>query len=343
MNIKDTLFDLTTQVGVSGDEFRASQKACELLKKYTDDVIVDDFGNVIGNIGERKEGKLHILLDAHIDEIGFIVTYITDSGFLKVSGCGGIDRRLILAQEVTVYGNKAIKGVITSTPPHLEKDNKKMPEIDDIYIDIGYTKQQAEEIVSLGDRVVINSKPSELIGSKVTSKCIDDRSGVVAILYALEKLSLEKSDKLACSVSVLFSAQEETGERGANIGAYNINPDIAIAVDVSFAYTSEDKEYKCGKMGKGTMIGIAPSLCKNLSNRMIDIAKEKKIPYQLEIMNGTTGTNADVIGVTRSGVKAVTLSIPLKYMHTPIEVIDTDDIKYTGELVSEFILSGGIL
>ena len=124
MNIQDTLFSLTQSIGVSGDEFGASETACDFLKEYAPDAYVDDFGNVIGNIGKRCEGKPHVLLDAHIDQIGFIVTYITETGFLKVSGCGGLDRRLFLAQEVTVFGIKAIKGVITSTQTQLEKKNK---------------------------------------------------------------------------------------------------------------------------------------------------------------------------------------------------------------------------
>ena len=338
MNIQETLFSLTQAVGVSGDEFGASETACNILKKYAPDAYVDDFGNVIGNIGKRCEGKPHVLIDAHIDEIGFIVTYITETGFLKVSGCGGLDRRLFLAQEVTVFGTKAIKGVITSTPPHLEKDNKSAPEIDDIFIDIGMNKEEAEKIVSPGDRVIINSDCVRLLGDRITSKSIDDRSGVASILYALDKI---KGKDLNASVSVLFSSQEETGERGAKTAVYDINPDIAIAVDVSFGMTIEDDEYKCGKMGKGVMIGVAPSLSRKLSLEMIDIAKHADIPYQLEVMNGETGTNADAFSVSRSGVKAVTLSIPLKYMHTPVEVVSLKDIEITGDLIAEYLLKVG--
>lgn len=338
MNIQETLFSLTQAVGVSGDEFGASETACNILKKYAPDAYVDDFGNVIGNIGKRCEGKPHVLIDAHIDQIGFIVTYITETGFLKVSGCGGLDRRLFLAQEVTVFGTKVIKGVITSTPPHLEKDNKSAPEIDDIFIDIGMSKEQAEEIICPGDRAIINTDCVRLLGDRVTSKSIDDRSGVASILYALDKI---KEKDLPFSVSVLFSSQEETGERGAKTGGYEINPDIAIAVDVSFAFTSEDSEYKCGKLQEGVMIGIAPSLSRELSNKMITLAKNVKIPYQLEVMNGETGTNADAFSISRNGVKAVTLSIPLKYMHTPVEVVSLKDVEITGDLIAEYLLNGG--
>jgi len=339
MNFQKKLFKLTTEVGVAGDEFSAAKTACEMLKKYAPDAEVDHFGNVIGNIGERCEDKRHILLDAHIDEIGLIVTYITDSGFLKVANCGGVDRRVLLAQQVTIFGKEAIKGIITSTPPHLEEDDKKAPKIEDIFIDIGMSKEQAEKVVSLGDRAVIDTTPCELLNGRVTSKAIDDRSGVLAILYALEKT---KDKNLAFSVTALFSSQEETGERGAKTAAYKINPDLAIAVDVSFALTADDSVQKCGIMGNGVMIGVAPSLNKAFCNQLIFLAKDKKIPYQIEVMDGTTGTNSDVIGVTRGGVKTVTLSIPLKYMHTPVEVVELKDIENTGKLIAEFLLSGGV-
>ena len=339
MNIKKTIFKLTSAAGVVGDEYQVAKIAADLLKKYTDDVVIDDFNNVIGNIGERTEDKPHILLDAHIDQVGFIVTYITEDGFLKVSDCGGIDRRLLLAQQVTVYGSEIIKGIITSMPPHLEDNSKNVPEVNDIYIDIGMSKTEAEKIVFLGCRVIIDSENCELMNNRLMSKSVDDRSGVVAILYALDKI---KDKQLNYSVSVLFSSQEETGERGAKIACYKINPDLAIAVDVSFALTADDSEYKCGRMSKGTMIGIAPSLSKQMSDECIKLAQKEKILYQCEIMSGLTGTNADVISITRGGVKTVTLSIPLKYMHTPIEVVDPVDIKATGNLIAQFLLNGGV-
>lgn len=339
--ITEILFKLTEQNGVSGDEFCAAETAAEMLKQYTDDVTVDDFGNVIANIGKRKEGKPHIMLDAHIDEIGFIVTYITDEGFLKISNCGGIDRRLLLAQQVEVLcsDGQSVSGVITSTPPHLETDDKKAPELSDVFVDIGMSKENAQKFISLGDRVIISNTPCTLLGDRVTSKCIDDRAGVVTLLCVIYLLKNELNS-LNCSLSVVFSAQEETGERGAETAAYKVNPDMAIAVDVSFAKVKGDTNDSCGEMGKGSMIGVSSSLSKDMSNSFIKIAKDRKIPYQIEVMGGTTGTNADVIGVTRSGVKTVTVSIPLKYMHTPVEVISISDIESSAELIAEFLRNG---
>ncbi len=336
MNIKEVLFDLTDKIGVVGDELSACECAKKYLSEYTNDIEIDDFNNVIGRIGSFKEGRPHILLDAHIDEIGMVVTYITDEGFLRVANCGGIDGRILLGQEVTIYGKEPIKGIITSTPPHVETDTKKVPAVTEIYIDTGYSKEKAQEIVSLGDRVVITQHTAEMLNNRVTAKAIDDRSGVVAILHTLE---LVKGKDLPVNLTVLFSAQEETGGSGAKIAAYKINPDIAIAVDVSFAKTIDDTPENHGIMGEGAMIGVSPTLNRELSNKFIALAKENDMKYQIEIMPRLTGTNADDITVSRNGVKSITLSIPLKYMHTPIEVVDLNDIENVGELMAKYLLS----
>ncbi len=333
MNIKDTLLALTSVDGVSGAEEKATEVASRYLTQYCDTVKVKN-GNVIGKLGDFSKGK-HILLDAHIDQIGFIVTYITDDGFLKISNIGGIDRRLLLAQEVIVYGKEVLKGVIVSTPPHLETDGAKIPEITDICIDIGMSKQSAERVVSLGDRVAFGTQFSELLGDRVTAKSLDDRAGVATILYALECL---KNDAINCEITVLFSTQEEVGERGAKISAFDIDADTSIVVDVSFGYTEGSVEYKCGKLGKGPMIGYSPALDHKMSRELTAIAKECEIPYQLEIMGSDdTGTNADVISSTRCGVVTGMISIPLKYMHTPVEVISLSDIENSGKLIAEYV------
>ncbi len=338
MEIKEILKRLCEVSGVSGEEKNASEVAGEMLRQYADKVEIDDFDNVIANVYDAGEGSVRILLDAHIDEIGFVVTYITDDGFLKVAPCGGIDKRLLLSQEVVIHGKKDIKGIISTKPPHLtdDEDRKKVPDIDKIYIDTGYTKEKLMEIVSLGDRASIKSEFTCLENDRVSVKSLDDRACVTAILYALELL---KGKKLNASLSVLFSSQEEAGGTGAAVAAYKINPDEAIVVDVSFAYTSDAEERKCGKMGEGPMIGVAPILNRKMTDKLILISKEKGYPYQLEIMEGKTGTNADEITVTRNGVRTAMVSLPIKYMHTPIEVAELSDIEAVGRLIAEYILS----
>ncbi len=337
-NINEALSKLCKAYGMSGYEDDAAKLACEYLKEYADNAYVDHFGNVIATIGDDLL-KPHLLLDAHIDEVSYIVTYITDEGFLVIDGVGGCDCRLLLAQEVTILGKEKIKGIITSIPPHLSDGEDKAPKFSDIYVDIGMTKENAEKIISLGDRVIIDNDAAMLLNNRITTKALDDRAGVVAILAALDKL---KGKELPYRLSVLFSAGEETSMRGAPTATYKISPDLAIIVDVSFALTVDDSEQKCGKMSKGVMIGVSPTLNRAMSNRMIELAKEEKIAYQVEVMPGKTGTNADVIGISKSGVKTVTLSIPIRYMHTPVETCDIDDIQKVSQLIASFVLNGGV-
>lgn len=334
MKSKETITSLADAHGVSGDENAAAELALSYMKKLTDDCCIKN-GNVIGNFGVRTENKKHVLIDAHIDSIGFAVTFITDDGFLKCAGVGGIDRRLLAAQQVVVMGRQEIKGVICSVPPHLTKDgDKKVPSFDELCIDIGMSKVEAEKLVSLGDKVVFLQHCADLQGDRLTGGSLDDRCGAAAVLYAAELL---KGESLGCSYTVMLSTQEEVGERGAKIGAYDIAPDIALEVDVSFALTSDDSPVKCGKMGGGCMIGISPVLDRELSEDLIETAKKNGLPYQLEVMSGETGTNADRFSVTRCGVRAATLSIPLKYMHTPVEVISLSDVENTAELIAGYI------
>ena len=333
MDIKNTLFELSETSGASGNENPVSATALNMLKKYCPDAEIIN-GNVTGRFGEFRENLPSLILDAHIDQIGMIVTYITDDGFIKVGNLGGIDRRLLPAQPVVIHGKNDIKGVICSVPPHLSDGGKDVPSFDDIAIDTGFSKSELENMVSLGDTVTFDVKCRELLNKRVTGGAFDDRSGITAILYALELLS---NHKTKYNVTVIFSAQEELGERGAKIGAFEINPDIALAIDVSFAYAQGEDEMKCGYLGKGAMIGISPSLSREISESLINTAKANSIPYQIEVMNGLTSTNADQYSVSRDGAKACTISIPLRNMHTPVEVIDLNDIEFTGKLIAEFI------
>ena len=337
MDIKEILRTLCEASGVSGNEFSVSEKAAELLKKYTDEVSVDSFGNVVAFIGNRDNGKKTVLLDAHLDEIGLIVTFIDEKGFIKVSNCGGVDTRLLLAQTVTIHGREKIKGIVSTLPPHVATDSSKAAKLEDIAIDTGYSKEELEKIVSLGDRITVDSAFGELLGSKLTSKAIDDRSGVASLIYAAD---LASKGECAYNIAVCLAVQEETGSAGAIINSYNINPDFAIAVDVSYGKSPSVEDHECGKLGKGTMIGFAPVLDKELTARLVALSEKEKLPYQQEIMGGRTGTDADDICISRGGVRTALLSIPQRYMHTPVEVIDIDDVKTTGALIAAFLREG---
>lgn len=333
MDIKNTVIQLSEAAGASGDEGAAAEIALDMLKKYCSYAEIKN-GNVIGKFRKFDKNLPTLVLDAHIDQIGMIVTFITDEGFIKIGNLGGIDRRILPAQQVVIHGKRDIKGVICSVPPHLSSGKKEVISFNEAAVDTGMTKSELEEIVSYGDTITFDVKCRNLLGSRITGGALDDRCGIASILYALELL---KECKTAYNVTIVFSAQEELGERGAAIGAFEINPDIAIAVDVSFAFAKGENEQKCGYLGKGPMIGISPSLSKEISHKLIDKAKTSEIPYQTEVMNGLTSTNADRYSVNREGAKVCTVSIPLRNMHTPVEVIDISDVKLTGRLLAEFI------
>lgn len=333
MDIKSVLKTLTAQVGVSGDEFPASNAAAELLRKYAEDVSVDAFGNVTGFVKSGCEGAKTLMLDAHIDQVGYIITSISEGGFLSVGACGSPDVKMLLAQSVTVHGKNPVLGVVSTLPPHVQKDNKA-PDINDISIDIGFDKKNVEELISLGDRVTVNSEFRELCGDIVSAPAIDDRSGVCAILAALEMLGEHKP---AYDLVISFSAQEETGERGAKQAAFRIQPDECIAVDVSFGRTPDSEPKDTAELGSGVMIGFSAALDKKMSNSLRALAIKTDIPFTCEVMPTSTGTNADAIGVAGKGVKCCTLSFPIRYMHTPVECVNIKDIETTARLISEYI------
>ncbi|MEE1011107.1 MAG: M20/M25/M40 family metallo-hydrolase [Acutalibacteraceae bacterium] len=331
--ISSLLEKLCGAKGVSGAENEAADVVSELLGKYMP-VSVDPLGSVTGTKGS---GKFHILLDAHLDQIGLVVTAIDEDGFLKVAKCGGADIRVLAASEVTVHGKEKLFGVITSTPPHLvtADDSGKAKGFDDIAVDIGMSKEEAVKYVSLGDRITFNGKFTRLAGNRVSSPSIDDRAGVAAILRCLEILDDKEPD---CKISVCFSVQEETGGSGAQTAAFTANADEAIAVDVSFASAPDISSEKYATLGAGAMIGYAPSLDYDMSRKLSDIAEKKNIPNQPEVMGGKTGTNCDEIQVAGKGVRTALISVPLRNMHTAVEVCDLEDIENTARLMAEYII-----
>lgn len=337
MDLWEILNNLSSAEGVSGEESSAGVAALKLLKKYCPDAYIDEMGSVIGTMKSSKENAPHILLDAHLDQVGFIVTSITEEGFVKVGNVGGLDMRIMPAQNVLLHGKKTINGVIASVPPHLSGGEQKVFDITELLIDTGYDKAELREIISLGDRVAFDTTFMQLQDKRIAAHSMDDRCGIAAILYALELIHENESP---CNLTILFSSQEEVGECGAETASYNINPDIAVAVDVTFAMGHGDDPVKCGKLENGPMIGISPTLSREISNSLISAAGDKDIPWQSEVMNGTTGTNADRFSVSRGGVRSCTLSIPLRYMHTPSEVISVEDVESTGKLLAEWIMGG---
>ncbi len=327
MTTIELLEKLTSPAGVAGEENSSFESLKGLFSLYGD-VSADVSGNII----IHKKGKVkHILLDAHLDTIGFVVTGITDDGFIRVQKVGGVDMRTVEGMELVFHGKEDVFGVVCTVPPHLSDGENKVSTDGTCVVDVGMTKEDAEKVISVGDRASFKSSFSVLNDNRVSSPYIDDRGGIAVLLKALEYTKTENEITLVCS------AQEETGGTGATCAAFNISADLSLSVDVSFATTPQSKSSECGKMNGGAMIGYAPILDRQYTELLVEIAKEKDIPYQKEIMNGRTGTNADHITISKGGIPSVLVSIPLRYMHTPVETVDIRDIEACARLIAEFL------
>lgn len=334
MNTKELLFYLSNMHGVSGDEEIFCKELSDFLKREYNFESRMISGNLVSDFGKREKDKKHVLIDAHIDEIGMICTYIDSQGFIIPGNIGGMDYRILPAQRVIVHGVKDIPGVISAIPPHLSGGKSVHSDMSNIRIDTGYSAEELRKIVFPGCTVSFDVEAKNLAYKKITGKSLDNRIGAAAIILAAEQLL--KYD-VSCSYTLLFSSSEEIGERGAKTACFEVDPDIAIAVDTSFAFTSGEHIQKCGLIGKGPMIGVSPSLSSEISDLLKNAAHESGIPYQIEVMNRLTGTNADQFSVSRNGVKTGLCSIPIKYMHTPAETAEITDIENTAKLISEFI------
>ncbi len=335
MEIKELLFELSQKDGV-GNIREASDFAAKELSKYME---VETFDNltVIGKI--KGDSDYTIMLDAHIDQIAMVVTNIDDNGFLTVSNAGGIDIRSLPSRTVCVHGKTKISAVFCSTPPHLSSGETEYTDISKIKLDT-LLGAKAKEIISLGDFVTFSGSPSSLSGTRVSGRSFDNRASVTCLLELAKRLS---GKKLPVSVAFVFSDSEELGLRGVRPATFSLEPQEAIVVDVSFGDGIGIKSEHCGKLGKGAMIGFSPAFSSAVSKKLNALAENKNIPYQIEVMNGSSGTNADMVSISKSGVKTATVSIPLRNMHTETEILDLKDLTSVCDLIEEYILSGGVL
>lgn len=332
--MKELLFSLCTARGVSGTEHAAARLAGDYLRKYAQ-VEEDKNGNLFGLMG-NLDSAFHIMLDAHLDQIGLIVTDIDGKGFIKAEPCGGIDRRVLQGSPFIVLGKEEIPCVCGCMPPHLSGGGEDKPiAADALWFDTGLPADKVKERVCLGDRIVFDCEPKQMLGTRVSCAALDNRAGVAVMLRCAEKLS---GERLACKVTVALTAQEEISGSGARTAAFAEYPNEAIAVDVSFARQSGVTAEKSGMMGKGGMIAIAPVLSGEMSKKLIAIANEKNIPHQLEVMGAATGTNADYISSARGGVKTALISVPQRSMHTQAEVVDLNDIEAAADLICAYVL-----
>lgn len=334
MNLQEIIFDLCRAGGVSGDEGCAQRAAVKHLEKLCV-VSTDSNGNVYAFLGNQNAEKT-ILLDAHLDRIGFMVTDINSEGFVKLEACGGIDART-LADTVLVTRD-SLTCTICCLPPHLSDGDDKAAPLSKCWGDFGMTAEEVNRRVKIGDALTFYSQPANLLGDKISAPALDNRCSVAALIRAAELIDKNATFR----VVILLSAQEETYAAGAVTGAYKLNADEAICVDVSFASQPDvSGQYAGIGLQKGPMIGVSPVLDRHMTDVLIALAKDEGIPYQLEALSGRTGTNADHIAVSRGGVKTALISIPERYMHTPNEVISLSDVENTARLIANYINCGG--
>lgn len=327
----------------SGYEQPAQKIFREYIRNYVDELKTDVLGNTFGLIKGQGEGKPTVMLAGHCDEVGFMVKYIDENGFIYFASIGGIDEHLLPGKRVWIHSAKGpIKGVIGRQPIHLidQKDRDKLIPIHSQFIDIGAkNKREAEKMVKVGDPLTFAGEMERLLGDRVVSRGFDDKVGSFVVAEVL-RLIAERKERPWCTVYGVSTVQEELGLRGATTIAYQIQPDVGIAVEVGHAsdYPEVDKK-RVGehKLGAGPIIARGANINPIVYDLFLKAARKNKIPFQIFGAPRATGTDANVIQLSRKGVATGLISVPLRYMHTPAEVLSLQDLEATCRLLVEFI------
>lgn len=338
MKLEDILQKMVENPGVSGFEQSMSHIVEGFFKDTADEIKRDKLGNLIAYKKGTGKNPIKVMLAAHMDEIGLMVTNIDKNGFIQFAPIGGVDQRTLLAQEVVIHGKNDVFGVIGAKPPHLQSPDEKKHAIkmEDMLIDVGLSKAEAEKFISIGDPITIKRNMIKLQNSVIASKAIDDKAGVAVMIECFKEL---RKLNHQCDVYAVATTQEEVGTRGAIVSTFHVMPDIGIAIDVGFGSTPELPKDETLDLGKGPGIGFGANMHPKIYERLTQIAEEYNIPKQMDLNPGMSGTDARAMQITQSGVATALLSIPLRYMHTSVETIDMIDIKNTAKLMAYFISS----
>ncbi len=330
----DLLKELTELPGIAGHEEAIRAWLVELLTPLTDEVRTDALGNVIalkrgtGGAGER------LMLAAHMDEIGLVVTK-RERGFLRFATIGGINGRVLPSQEVIVHGRRDLPGIIASRPPHVlpaESRKENIPS-HELFVDVGLSEAELAETVSVGDVISIRRETIQLGKEKATGKAFDNRACLVALILTLHHL---QKSLHAWDIYAVATVQEEIGLRGAITSTYGVAPDVGIALDVTFAVQPGATSDETVAWDKGAAIGLGPNIHPKLHEMLVETAKSQEIPYVVEVLPGSSGTDAWAMQVTQAGIPTGLLSIPIRSMHTPGETIVLRDIERTARLLAAF-------
>ena len=322
----------------SGFEQPAQRVIRRALDGVVDELRTDVLGNVIATV-KGPEGAPRLMLAGHCDEIGFMIKYIDERGFLFFAPIGGVDAHLVPGQRVTVHAAAGpLPGVVGRRPIHqletAERD-KVMP-FKNQFIDIGCPdRAAAQELVAIGDPVTFAVGVERLQGSKVTSRAFDDKIGAFVVAQVLREV--RRRGDLQVTVVGVSTVQEEVGLRGGTASAYGVRPDLGIAVEVGFASDYPDADHKHAgeiKLGQGPILARGPNINPALFDLLVATARAEEIPYQVMGIPRATGTDANVMQLARGGVATALVSVPLRYMHTPVEVLDLDDLQRTVQLLA---------
>ncbi|MBM3472198.1 MAG: M42 family metallopeptidase [Armatimonadetes bacterium] len=325
----------------SGYEQPVMQVVREYVKSFAHEVKTDVHGNVIAVL--NPEGKPRVMLAGHCDQIGMLVRYVNDEGYIYFVPVGGIDTAVLAGLHVEIHTAKgAIPGVIGRTAIHVlsPDERSKLPSIEKLFIDIGAKdKKAAEKLVTIGDPITFDVPVMDLQQDLLAAPGVDDKIGGHVCMEALRLLAGEKLD---CAVFAVATVQEEVGLRGAVTSTYNINPDVGIAVDVTHTtdYPGSEKA-KVGEvsLGKGPVLDRGANINPRLWKLLVDTAKKAKIPVQLLAAPGGTGTDANAMQLSRGGVATALVAIPNRYMHTPSEVISLSDAEKAARLIAATVKS----
>lgn len=335
LNIKDTITALSLGMSITGHERRIFDTVKNIAAPYFDEIHSDAVGNLLLTRRCGKENAPCIMLDAHLDEIGMIVTAIKEGGFLSVTNIGGIDTRILPASILTVYGTEGeFPAVAVSTPPHLQKpgDDKKLPKINEILLDTGYPKEVLEKLAPIGTPIGFEAVVTELKNNLLAGKGFDDKACAAIILAAVS--AMEKPADF--DVCVSLTTREEVSGVGARCAAYGLNPKAVIVFDVNFAATPDSDKNKTLPMGGGPGISVSAVTHRGLTRNLIAYAKEKEIKHNTIVEIRSTGTNADGLPTLREGMAVAVMSLPLKNMHTPSEILSLDDAEECAKLLGGF-------
>ncbi len=342
MSSFDFLKRLLDTPGPSGFEAAAARVWREEAERFADRVDADVTGNSYATVGEG--GSPRVMLAGHIDEIGLMVTHVDDDGFLYFDGIGGWDPQVLVGQRVRVMTKAGeVIGVIGKKPIHLIKPDErdKASKITDLWIDVGAKDRAAatERGVRVGDPAVIDSRLVELGDGLIVSRSIDNRIGAYVVLEALRLLAEERP---RAEVTAVATAQEEIGYTGggARTGAFRIEPQVALVVDVTFATDApgvEKKELGEHKIGGGPVLTRGSAAHPLVFEKLVEVAEREEIPYSISASPRYTSTDADAIHLTRAGVATGLISVPNRYMHSPNELVSLEDLARAARLIAAFV------